>query len=72
MNELMNFEGHNVEVFEWNGQVLFNPKHVAECLELTEEARKKQLQRMNNNQKVKLKNSDVTNCPLRKLNNAGE
>ena len=36
MNELMNFEGHNVEVFEWNGQVLFNPKHVAECLELSE------------------------------------
>lgn len=33
-NNLMIFEGHNVEVFELNGQVLFNPKHVAEILEI--------------------------------------
>lgn len=32
MNKLMIFEGKEVEVFELNGQVLFNPKHVAECL----------------------------------------
>lgn len=25
-------ENHNVEVVEWNGQVLFNPKHVGDCL----------------------------------------
>ena len=31
-NNLMIFEGHDVEVFELNGQVLFNPKHVAEIL----------------------------------------
>ena len=29
-NNLMIFEGHDVEVFELNGQALFNPKHVAE------------------------------------------
>lgn len=28
MNNLMIFEGHDVEVFEMNGQVLFNPYHV--------------------------------------------
>lgn len=33
-NNLMIFEGHDVEVFELNGQVLFNPKHVAEILEI--------------------------------------
>lgn len=71
-NSMMMFEGHEVEVFVFNNQVLFNPRHVAECLQLTDEARKKQLQRMNNKQKVKLKNSDVKNCPFRKLNNAGE
>ena len=71
-NNLMIFEGHNVEIFEWNEKVLFNPKDVAECLELSDDARKKQLQRMNDKQKIKLKNSDVTNCLLRKLNNAGE
>ena len=33
-NNLMIFEGNNVEVFELNGQVLFNPKHVAEILDI--------------------------------------
>ena len=32
MQNLMIFEGHDVEVFEFEGQVLFNPKHVAEIL----------------------------------------
>ncbi len=36
MNNLMIFEGHEVEIFELNGQVLFNPKHVGKCLELTD------------------------------------
>lgn len=34
MNDLMIFEEHEVEVFEFEGQVLFNPYHVGECLEL--------------------------------------
>lgn len=36
MNNLMVFENHNVEVFEFNGQILFNPYHVGECLGLAE------------------------------------
>ena len=32
----MIFEGNEVEVFELNGQVLFNPKHVAEILGITD------------------------------------
>lgn len=36
MNNLMKFEDRNVEVFEFNGQVLFNPYHVAECLDITD------------------------------------
>ena len=32
------FENKEVEVFEFKGQVLFNPKHVGECLELTDSA----------------------------------
>ena len=35
-NNLMIFEGHDDEVFELNGQVLFNPKHVAEILEIAD------------------------------------
>lgn len=34
MNNLMNFEGNSVEIFEWNGQVLFNPRHVAYILNI--------------------------------------
>ena len=33
-NNLMIFDGKDVEVFELNGQVLFNAKHVAEILDI--------------------------------------
>lgn len=72
MNELRIFEGHEVEVFELNGEALFNPYHVGECLELGNEAVRKAMSRMNNKQVIKVKNSDVTNGNIRKLNNAGE
>lgn len=68
----MIFEGHNVEVFEWEGKVLFNPYHVGECLDLSPEGVRKAITRMSEKQVKKLKNSDVTNCHIRKLNNAGE
>ena len=71
-NNLMIFKNIQVEIFEQNGKILFNPKHVAECLELSEDARRKQIQRMNDKQTIVLKNSDVTNCLNRKLNNRGE
>ena len=72
MNDLMIFEEHEVEVFEFEGQVLFNPYHVGECLELNGDAVRKAMSRMNDKQVVKVKNSDVTNIHIRKLNNAGE
>lgn len=34
MNDLMIFEGHEVEAFEFEGQILFNANHVAEVLEI--------------------------------------
>lgn len=72
MNNLMVFENHNVEVFEWNGQVLFNPYHCGECLELNESSVRNHLSKMNSKQAVLIKNSDVLNKDIRKLNNAGE
>lgn len=71
-NELKMFEGHEVEVFELNGEVLFNPYHVGECLGLNGTAVRKAMSRMSEKQFIKLKNSDVTNSDIRKLNNAGE
>ena len=68
----MKFENHNVEVFEWNGQVLFNPYHCGECLELAESSIRDAVRKMNDKQVIKLKNSDVVNSNIRKLNNAGE
>ena len=69
-NNLMIFEGNDVEVFELNGQVLFNPKHVAEILDIKNV--NDNLRKMNKHQVVKLKNSDIGNTDFRKLNNAGE
>lgn len=71
-NNLMIFEGNNVEVFELNGQVLFNPYNVGECLDLTDSAVRMAISKMNKKQVVKLKNSDVKKIDIRKLNNAGE
>ena len=71
-NNLMVFEGHNVEVFEWEGKVLFNPYNVGECLELTDSAVRMAIAKMSEKQVVKLKNSDVHDMNFRKLNNTGE
>lgn len=72
MKELMIFEGHEVEVFEYEGQVLFNPYDVAECLDLADSSVRNYLARMNNKQAILLKNSDVQDKDIRKFNNAGE
>lgn len=72
MQELMIFEGHEVEVFELGGQALFNPYHVGECLELGDSAVRMAVAKMNKKQVVKVKNSDVKDIDIRKLNNAGE
>lgn len=72
MNDLMIFEGHEVEVFDLNGEILFNPYHVGECLEMASGTVKDHMSKMNRKQVVKVKNSDVGLTNFRKLNNAGE
>lgn len=72
MNNLMIFEGKEVEVFEFEGKVLFNPKHIAKCLELSESATRNHLSKMNGKQVILIRNSDVRDKDIRKLNNAGE
>lgn len=70
MNNLMVFENHNVEVFEWNGQAVFNPYHVAECLDITDV--KSSIRNFNEKQVIKLTNSKMHNMHFRKLHNTGE
>jgi len=70
MQNLMIFEGHDVEVFELNGQVLFNPYHVAEILDIKNV--RDNIARMNAKQVVKLTNSKVGKTDFRKLHNTGE
>ena len=70
MQNLMVFEGHDVEVFELNGQVLFNPYHVAEILDIKNV--RDNIARMNAKQVVKLTNSKVGKTGFRKLHNTGE
>ena len=72
MEKLMVFEGNSVEIFELNGQVLFNPRHVGECLDLTDSAVRMAISEMSEKQVIKLTNLDVNSVDIRKLNNAGE
>jgi Prophage antirepressor len=72
MNNLMIFENKPVEIFEFNGQVLFNPYHCGECLDLSPEGVRKAITRMNEKQVIKLTNSKVTDSNFRKLHNTGE
>ena len=66
------FEGHAVEMVEIEGEILFNAKDVAELLEMSDVTVRRHIQGMSEKQVVKLKNSDVQNMNIRKLNNAGE
>ena len=69
---LKKFEGKEVEIFELNGQILFNPYHVGECLEISPEGVRKAITRMSGRQVIKLTNSKVTDSNFRKLHNTGE
>ena len=70
MQQVMIFEGHEVELFKQKGKILFNPYHVGECLGIKN--LRDNLMNMNEKQVIKLTNSDVDNTDIRKLNNAGE
>ncbi|MDI3088937.1 BRO family protein [Clostridioides difficile] len=72
MNNLMIFEGKQVEVFEFNEKVLFNPYDCGKCLGISNEGVRKAITRMNKNQVIKLNNSIVTDSHIRKLHNTGE
>ena len=72
MNNLMIFENKEVEVFEFEGKVLFNPRHVGECLELTDSAVRMAMSKMNEKQVINLNNSNVKDIDVRKLANRGE
>ncbi|EQF24626.1 BRO family, N-terminal domain protein [Clostridioides difficile CD160] len=71
-NNLMMFEGKEVEVFEFKGEILFNPYHCGNCLGISNEGVRKAVTRMNKNQVIKLTNSIVTDSHFRKLHNTGE
>lgn len=70
MNSIAIFEGHEVEVFELNGQVLFNAKHIAEILDIKNV--NDNIRSMNDKQVVKLTNSKIGKTDFRKLHNTGE
>lgn len=71
-NDLMIYKGKNVEIFELNGQVLFNPYDVGECLALSDVTVRRHIQSMNNKQVIKLTNSKVQDMNFRNLHNTGE
>lgn len=70
MNELMTFEGNEIEVFEFDGKVLFNAKDVAEILEIKNI--NDNISKMNEKQVVKLTNSIIGKTDFRNIHNTGE
>lgn len=72
LNFIKRFETVDVECFNFNGKALFNPYHVGKCLEISDSNVRNYLSKMNENQAVILKNSDVRDMDFRKLNNRGE
>jgi prophage antirepressor-like protein len=59
MNELMIFEGNQIEVFNIHGKVYFNPYDVGKCLGLCDSSVRMAMSKMNRNQAVKFKKSIV-------------
>ena len=66
------FENKEVKVFEFKGQVLFNPHHVGDCLGIKTSGVKKAVLEMNDKKKIIITNSDVVLNDFWKLANRGE
>ena len=47
MDNVRIFEGNEVEVFELNEQIIFNPRDVGKCLESSADGVRKAITRMN-------------------------
>lgn len=69
-DEVKIFEGHEVEVLELEGQILFNANHVAEVLEIKNV--NGNIRNMSDKQVIKLTNSKIGKTYFRKLHNTGE
>lgn len=72
MDNMFNFKGNNVEIFEYNGEILFNPRDVGECLGIVDV--KSSIRNFSKTQKIKITNNDlkVHDMHFRKLHNTGE
>ena len=59
-----------MKYLNFEGRILFNSKDVVNCLDIKNV--NENIRLMNEKQVVKLRNSDISNTDIRKLNNAGE
>ncbi len=66
------FENKEVEVFEFEGKILFNPRHIGECLGIFQSTVSDHICSMNDKQVITLKNLDVDIIYFRKLANRCE
>lgn len=69
----MIFENHEVEIIEVNGQILFNPRHVALCLDIEFKTAQNYMSCMNEKQVIKITNDSISRLTgFRKIHNTGE
>lgn len=71
LNFIKRFETVDVECFNFKGKALFNPYHVGKCLKISDSNVRNYLAKMNENQAIILKNSDVQDMDFRKIGEQG-
>lgn len=72
-DDIMIFKGHEVEVFELNDTIYFNPKHVSICLGIEYKTAQNHMSVMNAFQVTLLTNNSISRLTgFRKLHNTGE
>jgi len=73
VNEIMLFRNNEVEVFELNDVIYFNPRHVSACLEVEFKTTQNNMSLMNDKQVNLLTNNSISHLTgFRKLHNTGE
>jgi prophage antirepressor-like protein len=70
--QVFEFSGKQVEILVIDGKTLFNPRHVAECLDIADSTLREHLASMNANQVVLVTSADVGSTDIRKIANRGE
>lgn len=70
--KIFEFEKHDVETVFLDGEILFNPYDVGDCLKISKSTVLDHISKMDENERILITNSDMDSIDIRKFNNRGE